>query len=90
MRGDQLTATMANIIATSQSDEVDPCVKDGYIMMYIYLPAVYKKRFEPYLPHVIPAVLKALADDNEAVGFERSSTCTRRRRAHHLATTYTT
>jgi hypothetical protein len=55
---DQLTLTMPNIINTTMSDSVDACVRDGYLMMYIYLPLVFTDRFRPYLPRILPAILK--------------------------------
>ena len=66
-KGDQLALTMPNIITTSLNDNVDSAVRDGYLMLYIFLPMVFSDRFREYLPSILPAILKALADENEQV-----------------------
>ena len=58
MGGENLATAMPGIISTSMSPNVDPCVRDGYIMMYVYMPSVFGPTFQPYLTQVIPAVLK--------------------------------
>lgn len=58
---------MPEIIAITERSDVPPHVKDGYIMLYIYLPLVFTEHFVVYLNQVVNPILQALADENELV-----------------------
>lgn len=57
----------ADIIATAERADIAPHVKDGYIMMFIYMPGAFTDEFTPYIGQIITPILKALADENEYV-----------------------
>ncbi|XP_065343673.1 stalled ribosome sensor GCN1 isoform X1 [Cloeon dipterum] len=64
---DKLHKLMPEIIATAERNDIAPHVKDGYIMMFIYMPVAFPKEFTPYIGEIINPILKALADENEYV-----------------------
>ena len=55
---DKLKELMPDIISTSERTHIHPHVRDGYIMMYIYLPSVFPEEFLQYVGPIIPSVLK--------------------------------
>ncbi|XP_033627513.1 eIF-2-alpha kinase activator GCN1-like [Asterias rubens] len=64
---EKLAKLMPDIIKTAEAPDIPPHVRDGYIMMFIYLPGTFGERFTEYVGKVIPAILKALADESEFV-----------------------
>uniref|UniRef100_W8CCK9 Translational activator GCN1 n=1 Tax=Ceratitis capitata TaxID=7213 RepID=W8CCK9_CERCA len=64
---EKLHQLMPDIIATAERNDIAPHVKDGYIMMFIYMPGPFPKEFTPYIGQIINPILKALADENEYV-----------------------
>ncbi|KAI0222670.1 eIF-2-alpha kinase activator GCN1 [Lamellibrachia satsuma] len=64
---EKLHKLMPDIIQTAERTDIAPTVRDGYIMMYIYLPAVFGDAFMSYIATIIPSILKALADESEFV-----------------------
>ncbi|XP_065580643.1 stalled ribosome sensor GCN1-like [Artemia franciscana] len=64
---EKLHKLMPEIIATAERLDIAPHVKDGYILLFIYMPAVFQSEFIPYISQIIPPILKALADENEFV-----------------------
>ncbi|KAF5292015.1 hypothetical protein FQA39_LY14132 [Lamprigera yunnana] len=64
---EKLHKLMPEIIATAERTDIAPHVKDGYIMMFIYMPVVFQQDFTPYIGLIINPILKALADENEYV-----------------------
>ncbi|XP_052833677.1 eIF-2-alpha kinase activator GCN1 [Octopus bimaculoides] len=63
----KLQILMPDIVHTADRNDIAPHIRDGYIMMYIYLPLVFKDDFLPYIGQIIPSILKALADESEFV-----------------------
>lgn len=64
---EKLHKLMPEIIATAERTDIAPHVKDGYIMMFIYMPGAFQTEFTPYIGQIINPILKALADENEYV-----------------------
>lgn len=58
---------MPEIISTAERVDIAPHVKDGYIMMFIYMPGAFPDEFTPYIGQIINPILKALADESEYV-----------------------
>ncbi|CAG7827579.1 unnamed protein product [Allacma fusca] len=58
---------MPEIIRKADSDDLAPHVRDGYMMMFIYMPSVFEEAFVPYIGQIINPILRALADENEYV-----------------------
>lgn len=48
----------SEIIATAERTDIAPHVKDGYIMMFIYMPVVFTNEFTPYIGQIITPILK--------------------------------
>ncbi|ESN99099.1 hypothetical protein HELRODRAFT_107160 [Helobdella robusta] len=63
----RLHSLMPDIIRIASRTDITPNVRDGYIMLYIYLPGAFNKVFVSYLGDVIPTILQALADETEYV-----------------------
>ena len=64
---EKLHKTMPEIIKTAERADIAPHVKDGYILMFIYMPSAFPNEFTQYIGQIINPILKALADENEYV-----------------------
>lgn len=67
MGQEKLHKLMGDLISTAERPDIMPNVRDGYIMTYIYLPAVFGAEFAQYVGPILPSILQALADENEFV-----------------------
>ncbi|XP_035021502.1 eIF-2-alpha kinase activator GCN1 [Hippoglossus stenolepis] len=64
---EKLDKLMPDVVATASKVDIASHVRDGYIMLFIYLPLTFGDKFTPYIGPILPCVLKALADENEYV-----------------------
>nr|XP_055023389.1 eIF-2-alpha kinase activator GCN1 [Misgurnus anguillicaudatus] len=64
---EKLDKLMPDVVQTASKIDIASHVRDGYIMMFIYLPLTFGEKFTPYVGPIIPCILKALADENEYV-----------------------
>ncbi|KAL3320316.1 eIF-2-alpha kinase activator GCN1 [Cichlidogyrus casuarinus] len=65
---DRLRSILPELILTASSSgnaKIQPHVRDGYLMLLIYLPMVFQNSFIEFVGPVIPAILKGLADETE-------------------------
>ncbi|RMX46865.1 hypothetical protein pdam_00022068, partial [Pocillopora damicornis] len=67
MGTNRLEKLMPEVISTTERVDLAPHVREGYLMLYIYLPSTFKDDFIPFVGPVIPSVLKGLADESEHV-----------------------
>lgn len=58
---------MPEVISTTERTELAPHVREGYLMLYIYLPSAFKDDFIPWVGPVIPSVLKVRSQHNAFV-----------------------
>ncbi len=49
---EKMNAVMPDIIRHSERTDIAPHVKDGYIMMFIYMPTVFPDDFTKYIGQV--------------------------------------
>ncbi|KAJ1965225.1 translational activator of GCN4 [Dipsacomyces acuminosporus] len=62
---ERLEGLVPEILANCNSTRVP--VREGFMMLLIYLPVTFGEEFQRFLPQVIPPVLSGLADENEQV-----------------------
>ena len=53
-----LEKLMGNVIQTAERQDIPAHVRDGYIMMYIFLPVVFKEDFKQYIGPILPSILQ--------------------------------
>ena len=49
---EKMNALMPDIVQTAERTDIAPHVKDGYIMMFIYMPSVFPDEFMNYISQV--------------------------------------
>lgn len=57
---EKLDKLMPDVVQTASKVDIASHVRDGYIMMFIYLPLTFGDRFTPYVGPIIPCILKVL------------------------------
>ncbi|KAF6778563.1 hypothetical protein AHF37_01560 [Paragonimus kellicotti] len=51
--------------AAASGSKIPPHVRDGYLMLFIYLPAIFQDAFCEFIGPIIPTILKSLSDETE-------------------------
>eukprot|EP00397_Hematodinium_sp_SG-2012_P000197 GEMP01000197.1.p1 GENE.GEMP01000197.1~~GEMP01000197.1.p1 ORF type:complete len:2522 (+),score=547.28 GEMP01000197.1:66-7568(+) len=86
---DRIEQYLPDIINTATRRDAPPEVKEGYLGLFVYLPATLgAKHFEPYFNRVLQALIQALADDTQSVrdiAFRAASGLARQFGASHTA-----
>ncbi|KAK5667273.1 translational activator of GCN4 [Batrachochytrium dendrobatidis] len=62
---DRLEAMLPEILNSTSSNHA--YVREGFMILLMYLPATFGEAFTPYIAMIIPAVLQGLADEAETV-----------------------
>ncbi len=64
---DRLDKLMPDVIEMTSKEDLAPHVREGYLMLYIYLPATFGEVFASYIGPIVPSLLKVcLLDSCEA------------------------
>jgi hypothetical protein len=61
----RLEETLPSILQNVSSSK--PSVREGFMSLFIFLPACFGNSFAGYLSRIIPPILGGLADDNETI-----------------------
>ena len=57
---DKLNSLMDQVVETAQDEQIAPHVRDGYIMLFVYLPATFKQDFIPHISSAIMPIIKVV------------------------------
>ncbi|XP_063969205.1 stalled ribosome sensor GCN1-like [Lytechinus pictus] len=63
----KLEKFMPDLVKTAEAPDIASHIRDGYIMMFIYLPGTFGDKFAPFVGPIISPLLMALADESEYV-----------------------
>ncbi|XP_019853006.1 PREDICTED: eIF-2-alpha kinase activator GCN1 isoform X2 [Amphimedon queenslandica] len=64
---EQLHQFMPRFIQSAQDPHSSTNSRDGFLMLFIYLPQLFGKDFLPFIDKILPPILKGLADESEYV-----------------------
>jgi len=56
--GDFLEQNLPGVIKITESSTTEPYIRDGYILLYIYLPIALGEKFAPFIGKIIPSILQ--------------------------------
>lgn len=55
---ERLAHLMPDVISTTEKSDLAAHVKEGYLMLYLYLPSTFGAEFTPFIGAIIPSILK--------------------------------
>ena len=57
---EHLSQLMPRFVESSQEPENPTHVRDGYLMLFVYLPVAFGKEFVPFIGELLPCILKVM------------------------------
>lgn len=69
----RLSQLMPRFIESSHDPENPTHVRDGYLMLFIYLPLAFGDEFTPFLADLLPCILKVSLTSRVAISLMSSS-----------------
>lgn len=66
---EKLDKLMPDVVQTASKVDIASHVRDGYIMMFIYLPLTFGDKFTPYVGPIIPCILKVAPPPHISAAF---------------------
>ncbi|XP_046839578.1 eIF-2-alpha kinase activator GCN1-like isoform X2 [Xenia sp. Carnegie-2017] len=63
----RLCEIMPEVISTTEKIDLPAHIREGYLMLYLYLPSTFGDRFMSFVGKIIPSILKGLSDESEFV-----------------------
>jgi len=76
---DHLANMMDNFINNIEDETKAPHIRDGFLMLFIYLPSIFKEKFTSFISKILPCILKVRLIVSLCMGI----TC-----CHYLAGTF--
>ncbi|XP_028418070.1 LOW QUALITY PROTEIN: eIF-2-alpha kinase activator GCN1-like, partial [Dendronephthya gigantea] len=64
---ERLSQLMPDVISATERADIAAHIKEGYLMLYLYLPSTFGTEFTPFVGDIIPSILKGLSDESEFV-----------------------
>ena len=55
---DHLVNMMPNFINHIEDESKAPHIRDGFLMLFIYLPSIFKEKFTSFISEILPCILK--------------------------------
>lgn len=49
---------MPDVISTTEKTELAPHVREGYLMLYIYLPGTFREEFTEYIGPILSSIIQ--------------------------------
>lgn len=54
----RMQSILPEFVRSAENPAVQPYARDGYLMLFIYLPEVFRSEFSPFIATVLSPILK--------------------------------